>query len=96
MFYVTTGSDRVKARTCVSTPRSGSRSTATSSPIAAFRCAGEAQLVAEGEIARPITRRIAARDVPADALDAMVETLMEAPRVVFAIKSVCVTKMGSW
>ena len=31
-----------------------------------------------------------------DRLDAMVETLMEAPRVVFAIKSVRVTKMGSW
>ena len=52
--------------------------------------------MAEGEAARPMTRRIAARYVPADRLDAMVETLMEAPRVVFAIKSVRVMKMGSW
>ena len=32
-----------------------------------------------------MTRRIAARYVPPERLEAMVETLMEAPRVVFAI-----------
>jgi hypothetical protein len=55
-----------------------------------------AQLVAEGEAARSITQHIAARYVPPERLEAMVETLMEAPRVVFAIEARRVVKMGSW
>ena len=96
VFYVTTASDRVKARNMLSTPKVGFAIDSDVKPYRGISVRGEAQLVAEGESARPLTRRIAARYVPADRLDAMVETLMEAPRVVFAIKSVRVTKMGSW
>lgn len=96
VFYVTTAGDRVKARNMLATRKVGFAIDSDVKPYRGISVRGEAQLVAEGEIARPITRRIAARYVPADRLDAMVETLMEAPRVVFAIKSVRVTKMGSW
>ena len=96
VFYVTTASDRVKARNMLSTPKVGFAIDSDVKPYRGISVRGEAHLVAEGEAARPMTRRIAARYVPADRLDAMVETLMEAPRVVFAIKSVRVTKMGSW
>jgi hypothetical protein len=65
-------------------------------PYRGLSARGEAVLVAEGEAARPLTRRIAARYVPAERLDAMVATLMESPRVVFAIYAMRVAMMGSW
>ena len=96
VFYVTTASNRVKARNMLSTPKVGFAIDSDVKPYRGISVRGEAQLIAEGEAARPLTRRIAARYVPAERLDAMVETLMEAPRVVFAITSVRITKMGSW
>ena len=52
--------------------------------------------MAEGEAARALTRRIAGRYVPAERLDAMVDSLMQAPRVVFAIDPRQITRIGSW
>ena len=94
VFYVTTAGDGVKARNMLSTPKVGFAIDSDVKPYRGISVRGEAHLVAEGEAARPLTRRIAARYVPADRLDAMVETLMEAPRVVFAIKSVRVHEDG--
>ncbi len=96
VFYVTTAGDRIKARNMLAFPKVGFAIDSDVKPYRGLSVRGEAMLVAEGEAARPLTRRIAARYVPAERLDAMVATLMESPRVVFAIHAVRVTKMGSW
>ncbi len=95
-FWITTASDRIKARNMLARPQVGFAIDSDQRPYRGISARGEAHLVAEGEAARPITRRIAARYVPPERLDAMVETLMEAPRVVFAIDAPRVVRMGSW
>ncbi len=95
-FWITTASDRVKARNMLARPQVGFAIDSDQRPYRGVSARGEAHLVAEGEAARPMTRRIAARYVPPERLDAMVDTLMEAPRVVFAIDAPRVVKMGSW
>lgn len=95
-FYVTTASDRVKARNMLANPKVGFAIDSDVKPYQGLSVRGRARLVAEGEAARELTRRIAARYVPAKRLETMVETLMQAPRVVFAIEPVRVVKMGSW
>jgi 2-phospho-L-lactate guanylyltransferase len=95
-FWITTASDRVKARNMLARPQVGFAIDSDQRPYRGISARGEARLVAEGEAARPMTRRIAARYVPAERLDAMVDTLMEAPRVVFAVDAPRVVKMGSW
>ncbi|HSN73840.1 MAG TPA: 2-phospho-L-lactate guanylyltransferase [Anaerolineae bacterium] len=95
-FWITTASDRVKARNMLARPQVGFAIDSDQRPYRGVSARGVAQLVAEGEAARPITRRIAARYVPPERLEAMVETLMEAPRVVFAIEARRVVQMGSW
>ncbi len=95
-FWITTASDRVKARNMLARPQVGFAIDSDQRPYRGVSARGEARLVAEGEAARPMTRRIAARYVPGERLEAMVETLMEAPRVVFAIEARRVVKMGSW
>ena len=65
-------------------------------PYRGLSATGTARLIAEGEAARPLTRRIAARYVPVERLEAMVDSLMQAPRVVFAIDPRHVVRMGSW
>ncbi len=95
-FWITTASDRVKGRNMLARPEVGFAIDSDQRPYRGVSARGEALLVAEGEAARPITRRIAARYVPAERLEAMVDTLMEAPRVVFAIDAPRVVKMGSW
>lgn len=96
VFYVSTAGDRIKARNMLASPKVGFAIDSDVKPYRGLSVRGEAILAAEGEAARPLTRRIAARYVPAERLDAMVATLMESPRVVFAIQAVRVTKMGSW
>ncbi len=95
-FFVTTGADRVKALNMLDNPRVGLAIDSDVRPYRGLSATGTARLVAEGEAARALTRRIAARYVPASRLDAMVESLMQAPRVVFAIDPRHVTRMGSW
>jgi 2-phospho-L-lactate guanylyltransferase len=95
-FWITTASDRVKARNMLARPQIGFAIDSDQRPYRGISVRGEARLVAEGEAARPMTRRIAARYVPAERLDEMVDSLMEAPRVVFAIDAPRVVKMGSW
>ncbi len=94
-FLVTTAADRVKARNMQHNPRVGFAIDSDQRPYRGLTATGTARLVAEGEAARPLTRRIAARYVPAERLDAMVESLMQAPRVVYAIDPRHVTPMGS-
>jgi 2-phospho-L-lactate guanylyltransferase len=95
-FWITTASDRVKGRNMLARPQVGFAIDSDQRPYRGISARGEAQLIAEGEAARAITRRIAARYVPPERLEAMVDTLMEAPRVVFAIDAPRVVKMGSW
>lgn len=95
-FWITTASDRVKGRNMLARPQVGFAIDSDQRPYRGVSARGRAQLVAEGEAARPITRRIAARYVPEERLEAMVDTLMEAPRVVFVIDVARVVKMGSW
>jgi 2-phospho-L-lactate guanylyltransferase len=95
-FWITTASDRVKGRNMLARPQVGFAIDSDQRPYRGISARGEARLVAEGEAARPMTRRIAARYVPPERLEAMVDTLMEAPRVVFAIDAPRVVKMGSW
>ncbi len=95
-FWITTASDRVKARNMLARPQVGFAIDSDRRPYRGISARGEARLIAEGEAARPITRRIAARYVPPERLEAMVDTLMQAPRVVFAIDAPRVVKMGSW
>jgi PPOX class probable F420-dependent enzyme len=95
-FWITTASDRVKARNMLARPQVGFAIDSDQRPYRGVSARGQARLVAEGEAARPVTRRIAARYVPPERLEAMVDTLMEAPRVVFAIDAPRVVKMGSW
>jgi 2-phospho-L-lactate guanylyltransferase len=96
IFWITTASDRVKARNMLARPQVGFAIDSDQRPYRGVSARGEARLIAEGEAARPMTRRIAARYVPPERLEAMVDTLMEAPRVVFAIDAPRVVKMGSW
>ena len=95
-FWITTASDRVKGRNMLARPQVGFAIDSDQRPYRGVSARGRAQLVAEGEAARPITRRIAARYVPEERLEAMVDTLMEAPRVVFVIDVARVVKLGSW
>lgn len=95
-FFVTTAADRVKARNLQHNPRVGFAIDSDLRPYRGLTATGTARLAAEGEAARPLTRRIAARYVPVERLDAMVDSLMQAPRVVFAIDPRHVTRMGSW
>jgi 2-phospho-L-lactate/phosphoenolpyruvate guanylyltransferase len=95
-FWITTASDRIKARNIMARPRVGFAIDSDQRPYRGISARGVAHLVAEGEAARPMTRRIAARYVPPERLEAMVDTLMEAPRVVFTIDTQRVVKMGSW
>lgn len=95
-FWITTASDRVKARNMLARPQVGFAIDSDQRPYRGISARGQALLIAEGEAARPMTRRIAARYVPPERLEAMVDTLMEAPRVVFAIDAPRVVKMGSW
>jgi 2-phospho-L-lactate guanylyltransferase len=95
-FWITTASDRVKARNMLARPQVGFAIDSDQRPYRGISARGQALLIAEGEAALPMTRRIAARYVPAERLEAMVDTLMEAPRVVFAIDAPRVVKMGSW
>ncbi|MEI2689938.1 MAG: 2-phospho-L-lactate guanylyltransferase [Anaerolineae bacterium] len=95
-FWISTASDRIKARNMLARPQVGFAIDRDQMPYRGISARGEARLAAEGEAARPMTHRIAARYVPAERLEAMVETLMEAPRVVFAIDAPRVVKMGSW
>jgi 2-phospho-L-lactate guanylyltransferase len=95
-FWITTASDRVKGRNMLARPQVGFAIDSDQRPYRGISARGEAQLIAEGEAARAITRRIAARYVPPERLEAMVDALMEAPRVVFAIDAPRVVKMGSW
>lgn len=96
LFYVTTAGDRVKTHNMLATPKVGFAIDSDVKPYRGVSVWGMARLLAEGEAARPLTRRIAARYVPAERLDAMVETLMQAPRVVFAIEPLRAVPMGSW
>lgn len=96
VFFVTTATDRVKARNMLHNPRVGFAIDSDVRPYRGLTATGAARLVAEGEAARAQTRRIAARYMPAARLDAMVDSLMQAPRVVFAIDPRHVTRMGSW
>lgn len=96
VFFITTASDRVKARNMLHNPRVGFAIDSDQRPYCGLTATGAARLVAEGEAARALTRRIAARYVPAERLDAMVDSLMQAPRVVFAIDPRHVARMGSW
>ena len=95
-FYITTASDRVKARNMQAHPKVGFAIDRDTKPYRGVSLWGEAKLVAEGEAARPMTRSIAARYVPAEQLDVMVDSLMQAPRVVFAIEPFRIARMGSW
>lgn len=95
-FYITTAGDRIKARNMLASPRVGFAIDSDVKPYCGVSVWGMARLVAEGEAARPMTRRITARYVPAERLDAMVETLMQAPRVIFALEPLRVVPMGSW
>ncbi len=96
VFYITTAGNRVKARNMLANPRVGFAIDDDTRPYRGVSAWGEARLVAEGEAARPLTRRIAARYVPAERLDAMVDTLILDPRVVFAIAPTRLVRMGSW
>lgn len=96
LFYVTTASDRVKTRNMLAHPQVGFAIDSDVKPYQGVSVWGQARLVAEGEAARPLTRRIAARYVPPERLDAMMDTLMQAPRVVFAIEPLRLAAMGSW
>ncbi|MFZ2487416.1 MAG: 2-phospho-L-lactate guanylyltransferase [Anaerolineae bacterium] len=93
-FLVTTASDRIKARNMLAHPQVGFAIDSDQRPYRGVAVRGLARLLAEGEAARPLTRRIVARYVPAERLDAMVDTLMQAPRLVFALDVVRITKMG--
>lgn len=95
-FWITTASNRVKARNMLAHPQVGFAIDSDQRPYRGISARGKAQPIAEGEAARPMTYRIAARYVPAERLEAMVDTLMAAPRVVFAIEVSRVVKMGSW
>ena len=94
-FWITTASDRVKARNMLARPQVGFAIDSDQRPYRGISARGQARLVAEGEAARPMTRRIAARYVSPERLEAMVDTLMEAPRMVFAIEARRVIMMGS-
>lgn len=95
-FYITTASDRVKARNMQAHPKVGFAIDWDTKPYRGVSLWGDARLMAEGEAARSMTRRIAARYVPAEQLDSMVDSLMQAPRVIFAIEPVRLARMGSW
>ncbi|MCS6843563.1 MAG: TIGR03618 family F420-dependent PPOX class oxidoreductase [Caldilineales bacterium] len=95
-LLVSTTADRVKARNMRGHPKVGFAIDRDQPPYRGVTGRGLAHVVAEGEAARPITQRIVARYVPAERVDAMVEALMQAPRVVFAIEVQRMTKMGSW
>jgi 2-phospho-L-lactate guanylyltransferase len=95
-FWISTASDRIKARNMLARPQVGFAIDSDQMPYRGLSARGEARLTAEGEAARPLTRRIVARYVAADRVEAMVETLMQAPRVIFAIDAPRVVKMGSW
>lgn len=96
VFFITTASDRVKARNMLHNPRVGFAIDSDQRPYRGLSATGIARLVAEGEAARPLTQRIAARYVPPERLSAMVASLMQAPRVVYAIDPRQVARMGSW
>jgi len=96
VFWITTASNRIKARNMLARPQVGFAIDSDQRPYRGISARGEARLVAEGEAARPMTRRIAARYMPAERVEAMVATLMEAPRALFAIDASRVVKMGSW
>lgn len=96
VFYITTAGNRVKARNMLAKPRVGFAIDDDTRPYRGVSAWGEARLVAQGEAARDLTRRIAARYVPAERLDAMVDTLMHDLRVVFAIEPSRLVRMGSW
>lgn len=96
IFWITTASDRVKARNMLARPQVGFAIDSDQRPYRGISARGQARLVSEGEAARPMTQRIAARYMPAGQLEAMVDALMEAPRAIFAIDASRVVKMGSW
>jgi 2-phospho-L-lactate guanylyltransferase len=96
VFYITTAGNRVKARNMLANPRVGFAIDDDTRPYRGVSAWGEAKLVSQGEAARSLTRRIAARYVPAGRLDAMVDTLMHDLRVVFAIEPSRLVRMGSW
>jgi 2-phospho-L-lactate guanylyltransferase len=96
VFYITTAGNRVKARNMLANPRVGFAIDDDARPYRGVSAWGEARLLAEGDAARTMTRHIAARYVPAERLDAMVDTLMLDPRVVFAIVPSRLVRMGSW
>jgi 2-phospho-L-lactate guanylyltransferase len=96
VFYITTAGNRVKARNMLANPRVGFAIDDDARPYRGVSAWGEARLVAQGEAARDLTRRIAARYVPAERLDAMVDTLMHDLRVVFAVQPARLVRMGSW
>lgn len=96
LFYITTAGDRVKTRNMLADPRVGFAIDSDVKPYQGLSVWGRARLAAEGEEARSMTRRIAARYVSADRLDAMEKTLMQSPRVVFTIEPVRLARMGSW
>lgn len=93
-FLITTAADRVKARNMLAHPQVGFAIDSAQRPYRGISGRGVAHLLAEGEAARPLTQQIAARYVPAERLDAMVDTLMQAPRLVFALDVVRIAKMG--
>lgn len=95
-FWISTASNRIKARNMLARPQVGFAIDSDQMPYRGLSARGEARLTAQGEAARPITRRIVARYVAADRVEAMVETLMQAPRVLFAIDAPRVVKLGSW
>jgi 2-phospho-L-lactate guanylyltransferase len=88
VFYITTASDRVKTANMLARPKVGFAVDSDVRPYRGVSVWGQARLVAEGEAARALTRRIAARYVPAERLADMVASLMQAPRVIFAIEAV--------
>jgi len=96
LFYITTASDRIKARNMLVDSRVGFAVDNDQQPYQGLTVWGNAELVAEGEAARSITGRIAARYVPEEHLEATVDTLMQAPRVVFAIRPLHLARMGTW
>lgn len=93
-FLVTTAADRVKARNMLTHPQVGFAIDSDQRPYRGITARGVAALLAEGEAARALTRLIAARYIPAARLEAMVDVLMEAPRVIFTIEVTRMTTMG--
>lgn len=96
VFYITTAGNRVKARNMLANPRVGFTIDDDTRPYRGVSAWGEARLVAQGEAARALSRRIAARYVPLERLDAMMDALMHDLRVIFAIEPSRLVRMGSW